>query len=213
MNILDTGFMPNPQGRNDVCATFTIDTPTNPFMLRNIMVPGQEYTLRFWARTEGNLTASISTSGFRFAVDANVWRECGCTFTATNETLSLYFDSVGTYCIYHPQLETGNVATDWNAAPEDVDSTIQGIKIGARNLIRNSDDLIFSSYKFTSGFFDEILESQNGVIEAQEATGIELTVVEPGSHWPNDLTTVFAQYLEQQESILAKQTELLGGDS
>ncbi|MBU6001334.1 hypothetical protein KQ236_14130, partial [Lactococcus lactis] len=50
------------------------------------------------------------------------------------KTLVMYFDTsdrpLDAY-IKLPKLETGNIATDWTPAPEDVDSTVAKVKLTA----------------------------------------------------------------------------------
>lgn len=81
----------------------------------------------------------------------------GATFTGVNFRL----DNVpagAKVTISNVKMETGNKATDWTPAPEDVDGKIDGINFGGRNLILGSDqkfvktDYLINSYTLSEDF-------------------------------------------------------------
>ena len=116
MNGLSSVVKTDPYGKVSECIQFTIDDINDPFVLNNVMTIGQQYTFGLWLMSEMN--ASLSVVGNTFD-SVNAWQEYFITFTAEGDNLSFNFNTPGTYYIYHPQLETGNKATDWTPAPED----------------------------------------------------------------------------------------------
>lgn len=118
MNTLASVTMTDPYGKVSECIQFTIDDVTDPFVLDDIMAIGRQYTFSLWLMSDSD--ASLSVVGDTF-VSSNAWSKYHITFTADGTDLLLNFDTAGVYYIYHPQLEIGNVATDWTPAPEDLD--------------------------------------------------------------------------------------------
>ena len=51
----------------------------------------------------------------------------------------------GTAFIKKLKLEVGNKATDWSPAPEDVNNKIDGIQVGGRNILSNTEDLVYKA--------------------------------------------------------------------
>lgn len=177
MNTLESCFIVSPKNNNDECAKFVIDDTGSPFILSEIMQVGNRYTLSLWIKSEAN--SNIKTCDKTFS-STTTWQKHSVVFISTSKDLTIEFLNPGTYYIYHPKLEIGNMATDWSPAPEDVEdkfiSTLDGyytkeeteaaidvmsdeinltvssmfenMKVGARNLIRNSDDLIYDDYDF-----------------------------------------------------------------
>ena len=43
------------------------------------------------------------------------------------------------------KLEVGNKATDWSPAPEDVNNKIDGIQVGGRNILSNTENLVYKA--------------------------------------------------------------------
>jgi hypothetical protein len=113
-------------GEEDVCAKLTIDDLASKFCIAKAMKPGEQYTLSFWLKTDSS--GSITVCNVNFAATAE-WAKYELTFTADTEDLLISFGAVGTYYLYHTQLEVGNVATDWRPAPEDLSekSELEGL--------------------------------------------------------------------------------------
>lgn len=103
------------------CAVFVIDTVTSPFLLSGITKQGEQYTFSFWGRSEGD--GSITVSGETFPTAAQ-WEKYAVTFAAESTDLPIYFNAEGTYYIFQPQLEIGNIPSDYVPAPEDTDESI-----------------------------------------------------------------------------------------
>jgi outer membrane murein-binding lipoprotein Lpp len=112
----------NPNNKIDECAMFTIDDPTDKFVLSDVINPGENYVFSFWARSDaaGNLVFRFND----YPTSTN-WEKYIIPFTTTDNHLLLSFSLNGTYYIYHPKLELGNRATDWTPAPEDTDDKIE----------------------------------------------------------------------------------------
>lgn len=131
MNTIEPIFLTSPYGKSEECANFVIDTPTSLFVLSGIASVGQTYTFSAWIKSES--PAGLIVGGARFSSSTD-WLKHSVTFKAETEDVTLTFDAVGTYYIYHPQLEIGNKASDWTPAPEDVDQSI----IDATDEVRQS---------------------------------------------------------------------------
>lgn len=116
MNILSTVHMTDPYGQVSECIQFTIDDPSDPFVLDNIMAIGHQYTFSLWVMSAEN--ASITAVEDTFVTNGS-WNKYSVTFDATGTDLLINFDEAGVYYLYHPQLEIGAKATDWTPAPED----------------------------------------------------------------------------------------------
>lgn len=121
MNALESYPIENPWGVTEECAKFVIDDTTKQFLLSNIATVGRQYTLTFWIKAEAK--GSLVTAQENIAVTTQ-WTKHIITFTATQSAVTFLFETIGTYYIFHAQLEVGNKSTDWTPAPEDVDSDI-----------------------------------------------------------------------------------------
>lgn len=117
MNTLVTSAITDPYNKVSECIQFTIDDPSDPFVLDNIMTIGQQYTFSLWLMAD--MDASLNVAGDTFVTNG-VWNKHYVTFTASDTDLSLNFGEAGVYHIYHPQLEIGDTPTDWTPAPEDI---------------------------------------------------------------------------------------------
>lgn len=122
MNAISAYSLTNPFGETSECARFVIDDTTDAFVMSNIAKVGERYTLSFWLRSEA--AGTVSVGGANFA-SSTTWQKHKTTFVATNANLSLIFGTVGTYYLYHAQLELGNMATDWSPAPEDIETELE----------------------------------------------------------------------------------------
>ena len=147
MNILEACIIDTPFGQVDECSKFTIDDVLTPFTLHNVMNNGERYTISLWVKTETEETnvpevtvestdldeeiegveidtgMSLLIRGADMPVPTR-WTYYSHTFPTYSSDLKIYFTKVGTYYIYHPQLERGNVATDWGESPLDTEKKI-----------------------------------------------------------------------------------------
>lgn len=122
MNTIATCRTQGPSGKLEDCALFVIDDIADSFVLTDVASIGQEYTFGLWVRSdlEGSLTVYGKT-----IPSTTTWEKHTHTFVSNSVDLAIDFGVAGTYYIYHPQLEVGNVASDWGLAPMDLDEAIK----------------------------------------------------------------------------------------
>lgn len=170
MNTLESCTITSPFGEEEECAKFIIDDTESGFLLSAITQENQEYTFSCWLRSESS--GSLSAGGSDRAT-SETWLKRKVTFTADSEDFVLTFGVVGTYYIYHAQLEIGNKATDWRQAPEDVDQSIsdtanelhQYVTEQSTSITESCEEIILQalqSYTQTGDF-----ESYKETVEAQ----------------------------------------------
>ena len=128
----------NPFGREDECAKMVVDAEAQEFILVNLMRVAQEYTLSFWLKSDAPGTIISNQHAFPATTE---WQRYEATFVADTTYLTLRFQEVGTYYIYHAQLEIGNRATDWVEAPEDVSGLVNDAHSAANSANASADDL------------------------------------------------------------------------
>lgn len=162
MNTLGTYSVSSPFGKTDKCARFVIDDIENPFLMTNIATVGQQYTLSFWVCSESEGDLTVCGSSFHTTVD---WLKYTTTFVAESESISWLFTSIGTYHIYHPQLETGTIATDWKPASEDLSDAI---------------DAVSTELSVKAGEIDLKFESTNDRVEGLENKSKHFTLTDNG---------------------------------
>lgn len=125
LNTIESYSITSPYNQTDTCAKFVIDDLTSQYILSNIANVGSEYTLSFWIRSE--TTGSITVCGETIST-TTVWSQHIITFTANSVDVAIQFNTVGTYFVYHSQLELGNTPSDWRPAPEDTSEDISDVK-------------------------------------------------------------------------------------
>lgn len=165
MNTLATAAITDPYNKVSECIQFTIDDPSCPYVLNDIMTIGQRYTFSLWLMSAEN--ADLSVVGHTFAANGS-WNKHYFTFVANGTDLLLNFETAGIYYIYHPQLEIGNKATDWTPAPEDqseeigVRFAIESDKIEAQfsTIIETVNDL---GEAIKEKYIKNIIENENGI--------------------------------------------------
>lgn len=139
MNTLEACSIESPFGNVDECAKFMIDDTATYFLLTNIASVGNRYTLSFWVKADSIGSLNVADTSTEATTE---WRKNVITFVAANKSIAIIFQDTGTYYIYHPQLETGNVATDWTPAPEDTDTSIKDIQTEANNATNATNERI-----------------------------------------------------------------------
>lgn len=170
MNTLESYTIENPFGKTDECAKINIYDPAEWFVLSDITNAGMVYTFSAWIKSDADGALTVGESHFLTSPE---WLRCKATFTADAIDLPLIFADPGTYYIYHPQLEIGTVATDWEASPEDmatagdleaINESVQTIYESAAELAISSDALKASveSTKIT-------VDSLTGEVEATKS--------------------------------------------
>lgn len=189
MNAISAHSLTNPFGETSECARFVIDDKTDAFVMSNIAKVGERYTLSFWLRSEA--AGTVSVGGANFA-SSTTWQKHKTTFVATNANLLLIFGTVGTYYLYHAQLELGNVATDWSPAPEDIETELENnvsvlnetMAEQASEILANAKGVMLShleSYvtKEGDGGFNELKQNVAAInINAQEGISLVASSVD-----------------------------------
>ena len=210
MNTIDSYSLMGPFGIGVPCPRIKIENTLIPFVLAGVANPNRTHALSFWLKSDAESQVDVCGKIFTSSPE---WQQCVVTFTPTTPDIQWWFGSNGYYYIYHAQLEDGNIATDWAPAPEDTESRIDNLKVGARNLIRNSSDLIFDNYSFVEPMMQDIISNQESIISDQDALTGETTTATPETLDPVDLETMFDEFIEQQGEILTLQNTYIGGDA
>lgn len=194
MNTLESIAITSPFGKAEECALFVVDDATCPFTLSDITNTNQEYTFSFWAKSEAE--GSLSIYNKKHATSTG-WERYKITFTAESNDLLLFFDVAGTYYIYHPQLEIGNMATDWTPAPEDVDSAIEtkGDEL-AQSIVEQSASL-------TATCEGMILEALKTYTETDDFDSFKSTIESQLALLADEMTLKFTQTTTELESVNA----------
>lgn len=112
----------NLNGNSIECAKLTITDTSVPFVLKNIMTTGKDYTFSLYLKNTNS--SSITIMGEELASSAT-WVRRYTSFTATGTDLSILFKATGTYYFYNMQLETGKICSDWTPNPQDVDDDLE----------------------------------------------------------------------------------------
>lgn len=130
MNIRDDLTIRAPTGKEDVCVRFRIDTTDEAFILHDIAEGGQQYTLSFYAKSEG--TGRIDAGNTAMATSSS-WRRYVVTFTADSADIPIYFTAAGTYYLYNTQLEIGCKDTDFALNPADTEEDVDNLAVTVEN--------------------------------------------------------------------------------
>lgn len=117
MNALESYSITTPDGNTGECAKFVIDNLNQTFVLSNIMTIGLDYAFGFWIKSDNNCSVLAANTVFSSSAE---WTHYTATFKATTRDFRIHFSDVGNYYIYHPQLESGTISTDYELAPEDM---------------------------------------------------------------------------------------------
>lgn len=133
------------------------------------------------------------------------WKKYVVTFTATEPDVVIIFNSTGTYYIYHPQLELGNKATDWTAAPEDGEEAINNAQTSADEAQNTASDAVsrVGSAELTIDSIKECIASL--VTDANDQS----LMVQRGDGWTFCTSTIEGQITTAQ-ALLDELTEKLG---
>lgn len=109
-------------GNSIECAKLTITDTSVPFVLKNIMTSGKDYTFSLYLKNTNS--SSITIMGEELTSSAT-WVRQYTSFTATGTDLSILFKATGIYYFYNMQLETGKICSDWTPNPQDVDDDLE----------------------------------------------------------------------------------------
>lgn len=122
MNTLATIRTVSPLAKNEDCAMFVIDDVSDPFTLNEVIAAGPEYTFSLWVKSDAEGMISIHGSDIP---TTPAWAKHTITIVSESTDFTMVFDVAGVYYIYHPQLELGNVASDWSLSPADIEERIK----------------------------------------------------------------------------------------
>lgn len=162
-------------GEEGECAAFVINTVASPFILSGITKPEEQYTFSFLGSSDAE--GSITVGGKTFPMTGE-WAKYDVTFIAEGTDLSLYFNTVGTYYIFHPQLEVGNLPSDYVPAPEDTDDSIDAYNQNIESVQKSVTQLALDadSVKFSVRDLEQIVNSTTQEVKAtkEQITSMEL---------------------------------------
>lgn len=178
MNVIESHLTTSPNGKTEECAKLTIDDIHHAFMMPDIMVAGREYTFSCWLMSDADREVTVNGSVLPVTTE---WTYRAVTFTTDAVNLVIGFVEAGTYYIYHPQLELGNKATDWVAAPEDTEQSIDdlieittSIRTTVVDLSLNADNLIASVAELKSQTESSLDGVQKNIEEIQKKTELKM---------------------------------------
>lgn len=109
MSILSSKLVLSPYDKTEECAQIVVSDAREQFTLGDIATVGIEYTISLWIKSEA--TGGLTFLGQSIPTTSG-WSKFMHTFTAQDTNLVFDFDYAGTYYIFHPQLEAGNVTTE-----------------------------------------------------------------------------------------------------
>lgn len=139
MNSQESYDILSPFNKTETCGKFTIDIENSTFTLQDIMVLDQDYVFGCWIKSDA--TGSLTIGG-KSVSTSNTWFRVVHKFTATGIDFIFNFLTTGTYYIYHPKLEIGNIDTDWSPAPEDLGVEIDDSKSELIGMIGSANDTL-----------------------------------------------------------------------
>jgi prefoldin subunit 5 len=173
-------------------------------MLSNITTVGWEYTLTIWIKSDAPGKLYVATESYAVTTQ---WEKHTITFTATTKFVTLLFQTVGTYYIYHPKLELGNVPTDWTPAPEDVDSSIENVYDETNAAINNATNRITSAesviQQLSNCISMLVVDENGGSLMTQTPDGGWSFSMAETNHAVSDLSDLLATLQAQTNSTQA----------
>lgn len=131
MNTRETVIITSPNGTEEECAKFVIDDISESFVFHGITEVDEKYVFSAWVKSDTESSLTIENQQMSVTTE---WARRKVGITATSKSLSIKFNTVGTYYLYKSQLEIGDVMTDWAPSPEDIKASLE-IKINRENLV------------------------------------------------------------------------------
>lgn len=125
MSRLATVDVINPNGDTDQCPKIIIDGGYDSFTMLDLMKIDEKYAFNAWIKSDAS--GHMSVHGIDIQTNSS-WQHVKGAFTATTKDLVMEFSTDGSYYIYHPQLEIGDIPTDWTPSPDDVDILLDDIR-------------------------------------------------------------------------------------
>jgi len=191
-----------PFDENDIMAKVTTDSGCK---IALFTVPSTEqFTISYWIKGSGKANVELDGQVILETQVSDEWKKVTKTFDATKNDEVVFSLASGEYYIYQAQIERGNIATDYEEAPEDVETTYKTLlsitadgimtevsqKIGAQDekisQIGQTADLIYLVVK--QGSTESKIELTPEVISA-----IADTIVLKGNHIQLDGDTTVGQ--------------------
>lgn len=109
-------------GNSIECAKLTITDISVPFVLKNTMASGKDYTFSLYLKNSNSSSIIVMSEEL---TSSTTWVRQYTSFTSTGTDLSISFKKTGTYYFYNMQLETGKICSDWTPNPQDVDDDLE----------------------------------------------------------------------------------------
>lgn len=126
-NTLNSTKVTSPENKQETVAHFSIDTPSTPFVMKNVVSLADDYVFSCFVKSDSTGSFKI---GDKQITTSNKWTEVKIPFTVDsngNPDIAIYFTVNGQYYFYHTQVERGEVPTKWQPSPDDVDENIQSV--------------------------------------------------------------------------------------
>lgn len=126
-NTLNSTKVTSPENKQETVAHFSIDTPSTPFVMKNVVSLADDYVFSCFVKSDSTGSFKI---GDKQVTTSNKWTEVKIPFTVDsngNPDIAIYFTVNGQYYFYHTQVERGEVPTKWQPSPDDVDENIQSV--------------------------------------------------------------------------------------
>ncbi len=120
MSKITSTTITNPNDKEDICALVQVTGQELYYLLRPIEIIGK-YTISFWVKATSSETIVVhyGEESKSFAIFTQ-WQRVIFSFNAEHIDNVMIQFTTGTYYLYNTQLENGNVATDYNVSPEDL---------------------------------------------------------------------------------------------
>lgn len=126
-NTLSSTKVTSPENKQETVAHFSIDTPSTPFVMKNVVSLADDYVFSCFVKSDSTGSFKI---GDKQVTTSNKWIEVKIPFSVSsngNPDIAIYFTVNGQYYFYHTQVERGEVPTKWQPSPDDVDENIQSV--------------------------------------------------------------------------------------
>lgn len=120
-NVLQPSNATSPYDKEEECATFNVEAIEDSFLLSNIMTIGEKYVFTFWIKSDADGSVTVENKTIS---TTSKWNKQILIFTAETVDLAIKFNTAGTYYVYHPKLELGNIPSDWSPNPSDLEEEL-----------------------------------------------------------------------------------------
>lgn len=135
-NTLQPAFITSPYDKEEECSNFLVENIDDSFLLTDLMSVDTEYTFTCWVKSDAAGSITFDKKTFD---TTSIWTKQIIIFTSTGTDFSIRFGKTGSYYIYHPKLELGNIPSDWTPNPEDIESDVDDAKNTASDALNKSE--------------------------------------------------------------------------